>query len=68
MRMPAEKFAVLNGLSPAAYTLFQTLDVLVAIFGPLEVPTVASADLGMENNATMSGATTRAKTTRAVVD
>jgi hypothetical protein len=67
MRIPAAKFDVLRGLSLAAYTLFHTPDVLVAILGPLEVPTVAFAESASVIRARIKGATKSAMTTRAVI-
>ena len=67
MRIPAAKFDVLRGLSLTAYTLFHTPDVLVAILGPLEVPTVAFAESASVIRARIRGATKSAMTTRAVI-
>jgi hypothetical protein len=64
IRIPAAKFDVLRGLSPAAYTLCQTPEVLVEIFGPVESPTDASAELLIVNSAAIRGAIKRTTTPR----
>jgi hypothetical protein len=64
MRIPAAKFDVLRGLSLAAYTLCQTPEALVEIFGPVESPTDASAELLIVNSAAMRGAIKRTTTPR----